>query len=211
MRYRKIHISADQISALSRTPKKVYDWGNTKNPQWFWLLYVQNGRLNVEKWDCVEAHIKQDDRIFAEDNNFHPEAAWEFDAIPGELRVFENRKAFFYSEMLNELLKATGAGKLYGKIPKVYYGLEICNKGGKNRVHADLYVIRKGKNEFEKIQRENQSWGRYELEIPEDTEILVVDYKNTTRKTDSISCHYHSLIRLQQLTSKIKALVQGLN
>lgn len=209
-RYRVLKLSPETLSRCWRTGLRIRDWVCPENPQWFWLVYARGGNLYVEKWDTIESRIRQDDHlIFEADHKFHPIASWKFPAVKGELRVFSNNKAVFYSDIIEEFLRDTGATKAYEDIPSVYNGLEIHNNGGENIVHADVYAKRKSSKSFEQIKRQTSGFGRYQLPIPQDTEVLVVNYRNTGRGTDSITCHYNSFIKLMQLQKEIKKLVES--
>jgi hypothetical protein len=208
-RYAKLNVTPEQIAAMAKTPKKLYDWTSAK-PNWYWLAYVRNGKLIVERWPTNEEYVPQDDNPFWE-NEFHPDCRWVYDAVPGELRVFENRKSWFYTEFAEKFLKHTKASKLYNEIPEVYKWLKICNNGGKNVVNAELYALRKGRDTFETILRETDKFGSYWQTLPNDIDVLIVNYHNSGRGTDSISVHYRSMIRLEQSVDEITELVSKLS
>ena len=208
-RFVKLNISREVIASLVNTPKKLYDWTNRSNPQWYWLAYVRDGKLHVERWQTNEANVHQDNAPFWE-NEFHPDRSWAYDAEPGELRVFENGKTHFYSNEAVSFLKTTRATKIYSSVPEEYPWLKINNRGGTNVVSAELYMIRKNSDNIEEILRESDAYGSYIQKLPEDIEVLVVNYHNSGRGTDSVTVHCRSVVELSKHTKKLTTLIKNL-
>lgn len=208
-RFVRLNISPEVIAALSNSPKKLYDWINRSDPQWYWLTYVRGGKLYVERWQTNGDNVHQDNNPFWQ-NDFHPDCSWVYDAEPGELRVFENRKTHFYSDVVASFLKTTGATKVYSHVPKEYAWLKINNRGGANVVSAELYMIRKNSDNIEEILRESDAYGSYTQELPADIEVLVVNYHNSGRGTDSITVHCRSVVELDKHTKELTKLIKNL-
>ena len=198
------------ISRLWKRQLRIDDWTNPENPQWRWQLHIRNGYVVCEKWDNIESRVKQDNHWLEEDNTYHPLASKSYPALPGaELRLFESLSSAYYSPLQVEVLRELGASKLYEGIPALMEKLEIYKDLGRSVVHADVYYS-SDFSSFHKLERrkDQPKYGKYTLHVPENANVLVERYVNTTSGKNSISVYYRDVVSLQKSLKAAKDLIK---